>query len=418
MTFDRGLVLALGVAAVSGACAAGSTGGPAAVKPSASGLPQVTCNGTAPAVTSFATSAQGALTRTMIPGMRPEVSAPLYQQALAQAQQGMAADAANPLYPFLAGEAYVGLHQLPEADQSFTKALQLCPGLADEITIARKAAFSAAFNAGVASLQANDTAAAMASFTRATSIYNRVPDAYFNLGVLYAQTGDLAHAVQFYREALAALGRAEPDTTAAGRTSAADTRANSIVGLIGAGGQYFQKENYPAAVDVFRTVTQLDPNSRDAWYNLGLALYKQNRWADLVPVAQRIVQIDPLNYNAQIILFNAYKGMADAAGSNRNDPNRQNALNTLAAADAMPVQVEGITVTNAAGSARISGTVVGAKAPVGRPVTLEFTVYGAGGRMGTQTVTVNAPAKDAKAPFELTLPTTAAATSFSYRLMP
>jgi tetratricopeptide (TPR) repeat protein len=407
MRFARGLVLALGLAAVSGACAAGSTGGSTA-KPTASGLPQVTCS---VAASTAAQTAQAAYNRTLIPNMRPEVAAPYYQQALTAAQ----ADPSNPFSTFLAGQAYVGLNQLAAADTAFRKTVELCPGFAEEVSNARKGAFQTAYNAAVTALGAHDTATAIAGFSRAASIYDRSPDVYLNLGVLYGQTGDLARAVQYYRQSLNT--QAEPDTTAEGRTGAAETRTNAIIGLIGAGGQFFQKENYTGAADVFRTVTQLDPNSRDAWYNLGLALYKQERWSDLVPVARRIVQVDPLNYNAQIILFNAYKGMADAAGTNRNDPNRQNALSTLAHADSMPVQVEGIQVANAAGNARITGTVVGAKAPAGRPVTLEFTVYGPSGALGKQTVTVNAPAKDAKAPFELTVPTTSPATSFSYRLV-
>jgi tetratricopeptide (TPR) repeat protein len=408
MRFARGLVLALGLAAVSGACAAGSAGGAGTAKPTASGLPQATCSVTAGV---SAQTAQAAYNRTLIPGIRPEVAAPFYQQTLTAAQQ----DPANPFNQYLAGEAYVGMNQLAQADTAFRKTVELCPGFADEVANARKVAFQTAYNAAVASLQAHDTATAIAGFSRAAGIYDRSPDVLFNLGVLYGQTGDVARAVQYYRQALST--QAEPDTTAEGRAGAADMRANAIIGLVNAGGQYFQKENFTGAVDVFRTVTQLDPNSRDAWYNLGLALYKQNRWNDLVPVAQKITQIDPLNYNARIILFNAYKGLADAAGNNRNDPNRQNALNTLAFADSMPVQVEGIQVANTSGNARISGTVVGAKAPAGRPVTLEFTLYGVTGRLGTQTVTVNAPAKDQRAPFELTLATPVAATTFSYRLV-
>ena len=407
MRFARGLVPALGIAAVTAACAAGSTGGSTA-KPSASGLPQVTCS---VAAGTSAQTAQGALNRTMIPGIRAEVAAPFYQQALTAAQQ----DPANPFNTYIMGQAYVGMNQFAQADTAFRRTVELCPGFAEEVGNARKAAYQTAYNAAVTALQAHDTATAIAGFTRAAGLYDRSPDVYFNLGVLYSQTGDLARSVQYYRQALNT--QADPDTTAEGRAAAAEMRANAIIGLVNAGGQFFQKENYTGAVDVFRTVTQLDPNSRDAWYNLGLALYKQSRWSDLVPVAQKIAQIDPLNYNGQIILFNAYKGLADAAPNDRNNPNRQNALRVLAFADSMPVQIEGIQVANNAGTARVSGTVVGAKAPAGRPVTLEFTLYGATGRLGTQTVTVNAPVKDAKAPFELTLATPVPATSFSYRLV-
>jgi tetratricopeptide (TPR) repeat protein len=409
MRLQRGLVLALGVAAVSAACAAGSTGGTAAPAAAAATMSDVTCTGATPSAATR--TAQGALNRTMLPGMKPETQAPYYQQAITAVQ----AEMTNPYNLFIAGQAHAGLGHYAAADSAFAQAVQLCPGFAEDVREARRGAYTTAFNAAVASLNANDTATAITGFNNAITVFPAGSDALFNLGLLYYQTGDPAHAVQYYNRTLTAL-RTPEDTTEATRLQAVETRGNVLMGLLGSGSAYFQKDQFGPAADVFRSITQADPNSRDAWYNLALALYKQNRFADLLPVAQRLTQIDPLNYNAQIILFNAYKGLADAAGTNRNDPNRNLALSTLAAADSLPVQVEGVRVENNAGTARLTGTAVGGKTPAGRPVSLEFTFYGATGRLGAQTVTFNAPAKDQRANFEVSLPTTVPATSFSYRV--
>ncbi|HET6764686.1 MAG TPA: tetratricopeptide repeat protein [Longimicrobiaceae bacterium] len=403
MSMTRGVVLAACVAAVSAACAAGAAGGAKPVT-SASGIPDVTCPGVAP--TAATRTAQTALNRTLIPGMRAETAAPFYQQALTAVQPEMD----NPYNAFIAGQAYAGLGQYARADSAFTRTTRACAAFGTEVGTERSRAYGMAFNAGVAALNAGDTATAITRFTQAIAVNPGQSDALFNLGLLYSNTGDLGHAVQYYRQALAAVGTAAD-------TSAVETRSNVMMGLLAAGTTYFQKDQFAQSADVFRTITAADGNNRDAWYNLGLALYKQNRWADLVPVAQRIVQIDPLNYNARIILFNAYKGLADASSA-RVNPDRQRALDALRAADGLPVQVEGVRVENTGGTARVTGTIVGATTPAGRPVSLEFTLYGATGRLGSQTVTVTAPAKDAKANFQLSLPTNVPATSFSYRIAP
>jgi tetratricopeptide (TPR) repeat protein len=190
MRFARGLVPALGIAAATAACAAGSTGGGSTPKPSSSGLPQVTCS---VAAGTSAQTAQGALNRTMLPGIRPEVAAPFYQQALTAAQT----DPANPFNTYIMAQAYVGMNQFAQADTAFRRTVELCPGFADEVAGARRSAYQTAYNAAVASLQAHDTATAIAGFTRAIGLYDRSPDAIFNLGVLYSQTGDVARAVQY-----------------------------------------------------------------------------------------------------------------------------------------------------------------------------------------------------------------------------
>jgi tetratricopeptide (TPR) repeat protein len=280
----------------------------------------------------------------------------------------------------------------------------------------RRGDFQAAYDGGMAALVAHDTAAAIARFTAAAGIYGGSPGVYFNLGALYNARGELARAVQYYRQSLAT--RAGPDAPFEDVANAAELRRDAIAGLLNAGAQYFQRDRYDLAGDIFQSVAQFDPNHRDAWYNLSLALYKQSRWAELVPVARRVTEIDPLNHNAHIVLYNAYKGVSEAAGGSAGEESRRSALRVLAAADSLPVQLDGIEVTNAAGSARVVGSVVGAAAAAGRALTLEFTLYGTSGRLGSQTVTLSAPAKAARARFDLTLATAIPATSFRYRLLP
>lgn len=418
MRAERGLVLAAMAVAVSACGGAAASGGGAGGPAASSSVPQVACAAGAPAVTEYASGAQAALNRTLI--TQGDARIPFYQQALTQAEAGVAADPANPYHHFYLGQAQAGLGNLAAAGPAFDRAVELCPEMAAEIDPMREQAWAAAFQTALEAYQAGDTARALSAWESAGAFYNRRPDTFYNLAIVYSERGDYTRAVQNYREALTAIDRVQ-DTDAEIVASEVETRANAMAGLLNAGAQLFQREQFQEAANVFATIHEMDANNRDAWYNHALALYKLERWNDLIPIARRLQEIDPLNYNGRIILFNAYKGISDQAKAQGNTAlerqNRDLALQTLEAADALPVQVDAVTLTNAEGSVRITGRVTGARAAAGTPVRLEFTVFGATGQLGSQTVSVSAPAKDETANFELTIPTTGVATGYSYRLV-
>ena len=419
MTIDCRLIVAVAaVTLTAAACSAGGAG-PGNPRAGAASLPGVTCSAGTANPTTYATAAQSALNRTLV--LQGDARTPFYQQALEQARQGITAEPGNALHYFLAGQSYVGLNDLAGADSVFDRAVQICPEFAGEVTPAREQAWAQAFQTGLDAYQAGDTARAIATWEAAGNFYSDRADVFYNLAVVYGQRGDYAQAVANYQKALESLDRTPNDTVQAVIQAEAETRANALNGLLSAGAQLFGQDRFTEAAQIFTVLNRLDPNNRDAWYNHALALYKQERWEPLIPVAQRLTQIDPLNYNGQIILFNAYKGRSEAAKA-RNDAatertNRDLALRTLEAADALPVQVDGVSLTNQDGSVQITGQVTGGAARAGSPVQLEFTIYGPAGTLGTQTVSISAPAKDAKANFELTVPTTTPATSWSYRLV-
>jgi tetratricopeptide (TPR) repeat protein len=403
MRFHRGLFLAAGVSAVAGACAAAGTGAAAG---GTGAFPSVTCaEGVPVAPSPAAVAAQ----RSLLLNRSAE--------AHAAAQAAAAAEPGNPQNQFLLGQTAVATGNFEVADSAWDRAAQLCSGFEQEINQERERGWATAFQAGLEAYQANDTATAMASWQRANALWGNRPDAHYNLGVVYSQRGDLARATQAYRETLTIIDRMPADTSATEMATRAETRQNALAGLLSVGARQFQAEQYGPAIEVFRQLTTIDQNNRDAWYNYALALYKQERWADLAPIAQRVVQIDPLNENARIILFNAYKGQAEAAGQNtagqRDMQNR--ALKVLEEVEALPVHVDEIRFESPeGGQPTLNGKVIGNKANAGTQVTLTFTFYGPTGQVGTQSTTVAAPAKGQSANFTVPLPAGQAVTSFSY----
>ena len=403
MTLRRAWFLALPIAA--GACApAATTAGPGGAV--AAAATDVVCPaGVSNAQTAFSREAEQSLLRATVvgEGARP----PLFQTALTRAEAGVAADANNPLHHYLLGRAQLGLGNYEAAAASFARAEAICDAYGEETLPYRGQAFQTLYDQGLTAYQANDTATAISAWTRATQIYDRQPDPYFNLAILHTSRGDYDRALEFYNRTLTALDLPATDTSANAAVERADLRAKTLGGILNVGAQLHRAKNYAGAADVYARLTQLNPNNRDAWYNHALALYQLERWPALIPVAQRAVQIDPLNQNANIILFNALKN------ADRNNE----ALKVLEATDAMPVYVTDIQLDQQEGRTVARGTVEGNKARAGAPVQLELTFYGPEGVLGTQPVTVNAPAKGAKANFEATLVNPIPAVSYSYRLV-
>lgn len=433
MKIDRGLLLAAAAAAGLSAFAAD---GAAAQRGGRSGLPETTCPNAR--VSDHARRAQEAYNRTYV--ARGPQKQTYLQDALEQASGGVTADATNSYHHLIRGQALLGLaafHGQAAGDEyrqhvagggatidgtlvlreglaSLNRAVEQCADFADDAEGERATAAAAAFNMGLERYNANDSTGAIALWTSVTELDSTNVTAVFNLGVLHSQRGDAVAATAMYRKVLA--------MTTAGDSASADQRATAANALLTAGARLFNEDKFAEAAEAFAYLHGVDPANRDAWYNHGLALYKLERWTELVPVAARLVQLDPLNYNAQIILFNAYKGISDAAKARADSvterTNRNLALSTLERADALPVHVDGVQTEGTTGSVKLTGKVTGANATAGSPVRIEFTLTGASGDVGSSVVTVAAPAKEAQADFEVTIPVSAPASSWRYRIAP
>lgn len=423
MQIHRGLILAAGFAAASACASAGTTGEGGAtpgarVTGAAASLPQVQCPTGAPASTPQALAAQAALNRALLPTISDSAKRVLWNDAQTQARAGIAADPNNPTHYFQVGQTAVSLNNYAAADSAFRRAVELCPAFAAEVTPIREQAAGAALDAGEAAFNRQDTAAAMVNWEAASRLSTRYPGAIFRTAEVYAARNDAARAAPAYRQALAALERETPDSANADVN--VRLRALSLSGLLNLGVQHFQRNELPQAAALFKEVYTANPNHRDAWLNHAVVLYKQENWQELIPVANRLAQMDPLNYDMRAFLFNAYKGIADDAKRQNNTAversNRALTLTTLNQADSLPVRVQNVQLTNREGGARVAGTIASGAARQGTPIRMEFTFYGPTGPVGTQTVNVSAPAKDQTAPFEATLTTLQPVIGWSYRV--
>lgn len=168
----------------------------------------------------------------------------------------------------------------------------------------------------------------------------------------------------------------------------------------------FNGNEYVRAAEAFGRVTESMPESRDAWYNQANALYAAEEWEALVPIAERLVEVDPLSENTALILARSYRELE------RNTE----ALAALERLQELPVYVEELQMQPSAAATTINGRVIGNAAAAGTPIRLEFTFYGPDGALGTEIVTINAPAAEASTPFQVQFDQVAL--GYSYRPLP
>lgn len=459
MKFRSGMILAVGA----GLLVLGGCAGTTAAGPTTSPTGRVYEPGTQPSQT------RNSQTATLF------VAQGEYEQGLAEAQAGIAADSTNPIHYFLAGQAHVGLGDYEAADRMFDRAEEIYPAYEIDVEPEREQAWGVAFNEGVEAYNAGDMEAAAAAWRNANLIYDVRSEAYLNLAVVETQNQNFDAAIEAYQGGLAALDRSpatrefeaeeiaereearelmrsnlaellahterfaeaealfreqleeNPDDPALlsqlalsiarqDRQAEAEEIYNRVLSMPGltaddyfnVGVALFNSQAYDRAAEAFARVSEMQPNSRDAWYNYANSLYALEQFEDLVPVAERLVEVDPLNENSALILAQSYR----ATGAN------QKALEQLQRNEAAPVHLDQLQLQPRNGSARVTGVVIGNQAAAGTPVQIRFTFYGASGNtLGSSTATVNAPAADQQAQFEVVLETAEPATAYSYELI-
>lgn len=422
MKIDRGLLFTLAAAALTAACA--SAGGTAAGGAPGGGprvsvsLPDVTCSTGRLTAQPAADSAAGvlALMETVADSAQPAQ----YTLARQTAGRAIAADPGNAYPYYLAGQAALGTADYADADSLLRRSVELCPELADyDVTRLRRGGAALSFDRAQSLLQAGDTAGAVAGYETALRLDPTNYPAEFYLGLVAFGRQQTDDAVRRWRRVASIIDEMPADTSAEVMSDRAGARANAINALTFAARQYLEREQAGPAMELLTELTRELPNNADVAYSYALALNTQQRWRELLPAAQRAVELAPLSYGALVLLYNGYAGQsqqAAAAGQNA----QASELGRQAAAvrqrhDSLPVQVEGVQVDVEGGTTTVRGTAVG----TGRnaPVTVEFTLHGADGPVGTGTTTITPPAQDQQQRFELTIPNSGQVLGVTYRVV-
>ena len=459
MRFRRGTIFALSAGLVLGGCAAGAVGGGG---PTTSPTGRQYEPGTPPRQTRFSQAATLAIAQANFEG------------AMASAQEGIAADSANPIHFYLAGDAAVGLGDFVLADSLWRIAERIYPAYELEIEPSREGAWAAAFNEGVDAYNTGNAEGAIEAWRNADLIYRFRPEAAQNLAIVLSQEGQFDEAVSVYQRGLEAIDlvpatRVMEEEELAEREETRAAMEGELAKL------YVYTDRYADAERLLRGVVARDPGNVEAQANLatalmqldrqdeatqiysqllsapnlelvdmlsiGLALYEAQDWARAGQAFGRVTQRVPEHHDALLnqayALYNGELWQELLPVGERLlavDPLNQDAFQMVARAhtqldqsqqayailqrlETLPARADGLILTPGSASTTINGTLVGHAAQEGSPIRLRFTFFDdSGTTLGTQEATVSAPARDQSQQFRVEF--TQPASGYKYELLP
>jgi tetratricopeptide (TPR) repeat protein len=243
-----------------------------------------------------------------------------------------------------------------------------------------------------------------------------------NLSELFLATGRFAEAEPLLRARLDADPedvelRAKLAAALSGMGRDADARALyasllseenlELTQIFSLGIGLFRSGQFMEAAEAFHRVTELQPESRDAWFNYANSLFAGEAWELLAEAGARLIELDPLGENARLMTARARLELGD----------REGAIAYVDQVDQSPVFLESLQMQRSGTSVRVFGQVTGNAAEAGTRLTLRFSFFGEGGSLlGTEAVEIVAPAQGATAGLEV--PFTQAASAYRYELIP
>src|SRR5688500_3764814 len=149
---------------------------------------------------------------------------------------------------------------------------------------------------------AKEAAAAYKTFIEAYPADEQKTSAQAGMGRMLAVLGDTAAVASVFGEMLADPSKYTDSQLLEGGTNA------------------FNSRRFDDAAKLFDAVLQRNPYYRDALFNLANTYWSKNDWTRMMPVAQRLAQVDPHNEDAWQLLAIAYKGRGDVAKAAKNLP--------------------------------------------------------------------------------------------------
>jgi tetratricopeptide (TPR) repeat protein len=372
-----------------------------------------------------------------------------FQRALELALEGIESEPENPIHYLLAGMAHLRLDDFRGADEMFAEAQGIYPAYELDIEPQREAAWGEAFNAGLAAYAEGDVEQTIERWRNAIVIYDVRPEAHRNLAdrpatrvlseedvasreesaeELEEQLASLLMLTDRYAEAEPLLRRRlERDPESVQTRSDLASALNSmgrpgeareiysellsegglqVTELFNLGIGLFRVDDFAGAAEAFRRLTELQPESRDAWFNRANALFAMEAWTPLVEVSGRLLELDPLGENALLITARAHLETGD----------RDVAIQMLQRVDATPVYLDGMRLRQTGAGTAVEGRVTGNVALEGTPVDLLFTFFGdQGSEVGTAVATVEAPPEGEISTFVVVFP--GRALSYRYELV-
>jgi len=246
-----------------------------------------------------------------------------YSRALDKLEPNWGMDDIPPRSYLLAANAYLELFDLTGADTMLSMLVRLEPGCADQAAQMRFNAWVTQYNAGIEKMQAGVEDTALVFFERANSI-NRDSRSLAYAGSIYQTQGNNAEAAARYELALAAGGsddivrtasinlagirKAEGDSEGAlaiySEYSAA--HPDDILGRLNFAIALMDEERQDEALQVFEDLLSRDDLSFRQWLQVGIGLYRAQAFEPAAIAVRKALDQGPYNKETLENLANSY----------------------------------------------------------------------------------------------------------------
>lgn len=382
-----------------------------------------------------------------------------YERALEKLEENWTMDDIPPRSYLLAASAHLELRQLAAADSMLTRLVEAVPACADQAGQMRFSAWVTQYNAGIEKMSAGDEDAALEFFKKANTI-NRDARSLAYAGSIHQTRNELDVAAEYYEAALEAGGQDEIIRTAsinlAGiRKAEGDTegaleiysayaddnpddvlgRLNFAIALLDAeredeaqaifaellerddltfnqwsqvGIGLYRARNFENAAIAFAKAHELQPYNKEVHENLANSYYQSERYEELLPLAEQLVERYPLervNYNL-------------VANARRELDNPEGALTMLEQRDSLVIELlRSQLATVGEVTYSIDGQVMNRTSEAGSAVTLQITLMGEDGSdVLSEPLEIVVPAEGEVAAFSLQIESETPVAGFRYEM--
>jgi tetratricopeptide (TPR) repeat protein len=224
-----------------------------------------------------------------------------------------------------------------------------------------------------------EAAAAFQAYLKAYPNGANAPAAQSGLARAIAQSGDSASAAELYKQMLT------------------DPSKYTDEQLFESGGNAFQTGNKEEAAQLFALGLEKNAYYRPALFNLANTYFALKRWDDMLPVARKLVQVDPNNPDNWQLLAIAHEGLSKTAGSAKEKRAHMDSVRVhLETSNSLPARVAFTQFDRNGNTHTLAGTIENVAAS-SKDYTLKFEFLDRQGNVvATKEAQVSVPAKGKK----------------------
>ena len=380
-----------------------------------------------------------------------------YQRALEMLEANWSLDEIPPRSYLLAASAYLELRDLPGADSMLTKLVEVAPECEDQAQRMRFNSWVDQYNAGIESLRGGDAATALERFETA-NVINRDARSLAYAGQLHQQNGNAGKAAELYEMALESGGGDEIVRTASINLASIKQQAGDSEGALAIYEEYsssnpddilgrlnfaialmdaerqdeaqaifaelmdrddltfnqwsqvgiglYRAQNFVRAAEAFERAYEMNEYNKETLENLANSHYQAERYEQLLPLAEKLVERYPLERVPYNLLANSHRDLG------RSD----DALAVLERREGLTLEFLR-TQLSALGETTysIDGEAMNRTAEPGSVVSVGFTLVGEDGSdVLTEPLEITVPGEGETAAFSLQLETDAPVAGFRY----